>query len=101
MSDIKIAIITGVTGLTTTIAAWILGGKQNLRNSTNDAITKGTDQIVETSTKLLTTLEKMVDDERGHRQSCEAKLAELKTEIENLKSRFNDIQTGGPGFSLN
>jgi polyhydroxyalkanoate synthesis regulator phasin len=101
MSDIKIAIITGVTGLAATIAAWILGGKQNLANSTQDAITKGTDQIVETSTKLLTTLEKMVDDERSHRQTCETKLAELKQEIEILKKQFNDIQNSSTGFSLN
>jgi len=91
MSEVKITLITGITGLITTYLAWVLGGKQNAKNITNEAITKGTDQIVETSTKLLTTLEKMVNDERAHRINCETKLDELKTEIEQLKKQFKEL----------
>jgi hypothetical protein len=92
MSETKIAVIAGATTLVSTIAAWVMGGRQATKSTEKDALTKGADQIVETSGKLLITLEKMVEDERTHRIDCETKLAALKGEIDKLKKDFSIIK---------
>lgn len=99
-------ITTGVVGLVTTLAAWALGGRHKARAEYSDSITAGTDKIVDTSKKLLETMEAMllqerervrsvqehVTLEREHRESCEKALSEhaklikdLRYEIENIK----------------
>lgn len=84
------AIVTGVIGLTTTLAAWLMGGKQNAKAHKDDVITKGTDQIVETSNKLLQTLEQMLKEERSHRTSCEASLIEHKKKMDKQDSLIEE-----------
>jgi len=81
-------IVVGVVGVVTSTVAWVLGGKQNIKLSEQDTLTKGADQIVETSGKLLTTLEKMLTEERTHRGNCESELAELKRRIEELECKI-------------
>jgi TolA-binding protein len=92
MSETKIAIIAGITTLATSIAAWVMGGRQATKSTEKDALTKGADQIVETSGKLLITLEKMVEDERAHRLNCETQLDALKGEINKLRREFNEMK---------
>lgn len=86
------AIITGVVGVVTTVTAWLMGGKQNAQAQKDDVITKGTDQIVETSNKLLQTLEQMLNEERSHRVNCENSLSEHKTLIDELRREVNQLK---------
>jgi hypothetical protein len=59
---------------------WKFGGKQ-------DAITSGTDKIVDQSNKLLDRMDTMIAQEREHREHCETSLKELRQEIELLKQK--------------
>lgn len=99
-------ITTGVVGLVTTIAAWGLGGRHKARNEYSDSITAGTDQIVNTSKKLLETMEAMLDQERErvtaiqehaalereHRETCEAALKEHKGLLDAIRKEIEDIK---------
>jgi hypothetical protein len=86
------SLIVVFAGLLSTYTAWVLGGKQGVKNNTNESITKSTDQIVETSSKLLKTFEKMVEDERQHRVNCENTLNVFKLEIEELKNTVEKMK---------
>jgi serine phosphatase RsbU (regulator of sigma subunit) len=94
-------ITTGVVGVATSIAAWILGGKHHARNEFSNSLTEGTDKIVDSTKKLLERMEQMleqetervnierlrVNEEREHRENCENALKEVRAEIELLKKR--------------
>jgi len=90
MDNTEIAI--GITGLVATMAAWRFGGRQRAKNENTDAITKGTDQIVETSSKLLAKLDQMLDEEREHRIACETSLGEHKELIVNLTKKVAELE---------
>jgi hypothetical protein len=92
MSDKHNAIIVAVTGLLTGVAGWLFGGKQKLKIDSNDVLTKGADSIVETSNKLLTMLQVMVEEERDHRKSCEESLKEHKNLISKLDSEIKQLK---------
>jgi uncharacterized protein Yka (UPF0111/DUF47 family) len=81
-------IVIGIVGVATTSAAWLMGGRQRTKNEKDDTLTRGADQIVETSNKLLSTLQAMLDEERRHRQSCESKLDEFERKIKELEQRI-------------
>jgi hypothetical protein len=81
-------IIIGISGVIAASTAWFLGGKQVAKNSERDTLTKGADQIVETSGKLLLTLEKMLEEEREHKKNCENSLAELKLRLDQLERKL-------------
>jgi glutamyl-tRNA reductase len=92
-------ITTGVVGLVTTIAAWSLGGRHKARNEYSDSITAGTDKIVDTSKKLLETMEAMLEQERervvverDHREMCEKALSEHTQLIKELRKEIEDIK---------
>lgn len=78
-------IVVGVVGVATTATAWMLGGRQRTKNESDDTLTKGANQIVETSNNLLTTLQTMLSEERTHRQDCETKLRDLGIKIDELE----------------
>ena len=78
-------IVTGIIGVVTTATAWALGGKQKAQNDTTETIAKGADQIVDTSNKLLDTLQTMLQEERQHRAKCEAGIEELRKEVNAIK----------------
>ena len=78
-------IVVATIGVVSTYVAWLLGGKQNAKNSKDDTLTRGADMIVESSQKLLQTLEKMLEEERQHRQTCEDSMREMKLEIDELR----------------
>jgi uncharacterized protein Yka (UPF0111/DUF47 family) len=81
-------IVIGIVGVAATSAAWLMGGRQRTKNEKDDTLTRGADQIVETSNKLLSTLQAMLEEERRHRQSCESKLDEFEQKIKELERRI-------------
>lgn len=99
MNNYTTEIVVGVIGLTTTIAAWVMGGKQKANNERTDAITAGTDKIVETSNKMLERLEKLLADEterlqteKSHREMCEKSLSEHKRLINELQEKVAKLE---------
>jgi uncharacterized protein HemX len=92
-------IIIGILGLVTTSAAWIMGGRQKAKNEHTDAITVGTDKIVDTSNKLLERLEKLLNEEtqrhlaeKAHRELCETSLREHKEMISELQKKVSQLE---------
>ena len=95
-------ILSGVSLVTTSVAsvlAWKLGGKQRASNERADAITAGTDKIVDSSNKLLQRMDEMlvqeqerVKVERDHREMCERELKEQKAMIEELRKEINKLK---------
>lgn len=95
MNDSLTTIVTAVVGFVTTALAWRFGGKQKAHTERLDAeliISKGADQIIDTGSKLLATLEKMLEEERGHRTACENALAEHKTLISDLSKKVKSLE---------
>jgi hypothetical protein len=99
MSNYTSEVIIGVTGIVTSIAAWLYGGRQKNQNEQNDTLTSGTSKIVDTSNALLDRLQQLLDQEtarteieREHRESCEASLREHKRMLEDLYIKYNDLQ---------
>jgi len=89
-----------VSGLMTTAGAWFLGGKQVSRNKTNETLTSGANQIVDTSKKLLETLERISEEEREkaevekrHKESCEKSLLEHKEMLNILDKKVKFLET--------
>jgi hypothetical protein len=93
MSETKVAIMTGITGLATTMIAWYYGGKQKAKTENQDAITRGTDAIVNTSNKLLEMVQDMLNEERQHRVSCEKSLQEHKSQLDQLAEEIKELRT--------
>lgn len=92
-------IVIGVTGVATTGAAWYFGGMQKNKNEKNDTLTRGADQIVDTSNKLLDMLNSLLTEERertkeerDHRQNCENSLAEHKLLIDDLNKKVDILE---------
>lgn len=92
-NDILLALIATGTGIVTTITAWVWGGRQKNKNERTDAITRGTDKIVETSNRMLDRLNEMVikaqeaaEIEREHRNYCEKELSKIRKEFTRIKS---------------
>ena len=85
-------IVVATIGIVSTYVAWLLGGKQTAKNSKDDTLTRGADMIVESSQKLLQTLEKMLEEERQHRKSCEDSLREMKSQIDEMRAALKMSQ---------
>lgn len=92
--DAKTEIILTATGLVTTITAWFLGGKHKVeaekkiaQNNSYDPITRGADNIVSATERLIDRLEKLLEEERVHRATCEEKLQEFERR---LNERLNN-----------
>jgi chromosome segregation ATPase len=88
-----------VAGVITTASAWFLGGKQNHKNASDEVLTRGADQIVDTSNKLLETLKQLLDEERQrstaavkHHQECETSLREHKQLLDKLNRRIRELE---------
>jgi len=95
MKEYATEIATAIVALTGMAGSWFLGGKQASRNKTNDSLTKGADQIVDTSNKLLAKLEQISNDEREraesertHREICEKSLSVLTEKVEYLENKI-------------
>jgi hypothetical protein len=95
-SDIAIA----TAGVITTAGAWFLGGRQKHKNASDEVLTRGADQIVDTSNKLLETLQNLlseererVNEERKHRELCETSLAQHKRMIDDLSKKVKQLET--------
>jgi hypothetical protein len=93
-------IVIGITGVVTSIAAWMYGGKQRNKNEQNDTLTSGTAKIVDTSNALLDRLQQLLDQEtlrvaaeREHRESCEKSLSEHKRMIEELMAKVKILES--------
>jgi hypothetical protein len=95
-SDIAIA----TAGVITTAGAWFLGGRQKHKNASDEVLTRGADQIVDTSNKLLETLQNLlseererVNEERKHRELCETSLSQHKRMIDELSKKVKQLET--------
>jgi uncharacterized protein HemX len=93
----EIAIATA--GIITAGGAWFLGGRQQHKNHSDEVLTRGADQIVDTSNKLLETLQNLLTEERArvkeervHKQNCEDSLAEHKRMIEALSKKVKQLE---------
>ncbi len=93
-------IVIGVTGVVTSIAAWMYGGKQRNKNEQNETLTSGTSKIVNTSNALLDRLQQLLDQETGrvalereHRESCEKSLRDHKRMIEELTKKVKFLES--------
>jgi hypothetical protein len=91
-SEHSAEIAIGVTGLVTSMTAWFLGGRQRTKNDSTDTLTKGADQIVETSNKLLGRLDAMLEEERSHRAMCEKALSEHKAMLDELNIKVKQLE---------
>jgi len=94
-SDIAIA----TAGVITAAGAWFLGGRQKNKNHSDEVLTRGADQIVDTSNKLLETLQHLLQEERNrvreereHREMCEKSLKEHKDMIEVLNMKVKKLE---------
>jgi peptidoglycan hydrolase CwlO-like protein len=92
-------IVTGVVGIAAAAGAWFMGGRQAAKGAAKDTLTKGADQIVDSSNKLLQNLEKWLDmernraeDERKHKESCEKALNEHKQMIDKLSRKLTALE---------
>jgi hypothetical protein len=92
-------IVIGITGVVTSIAAWVYGGRQRSKNEQNETLTSGTSKIVDTSNALLDRLQQLLDQEtaraaseREHRESCEKSLSEHKMMIEQLMGKVKKLE---------
>jgi hypothetical protein len=92
MKDHMSDIIIGVIGITTTATAWFLGGKQRSKNDKDDTLTKGANQIVETSNNLLSTIRGYWAEEREHRISCEEALRKSDQRIDELERKLEQLE---------
>lgn len=90
--EIGVGIVSLVSVMAGAASGWAMGGKQKAKNESTDAITKGTDQIVETSSKLLAKLDQMLDEERVGRKCCEDSLQEHKELINKLSEKIADLE---------
>lgn len=87
------------TAIVVTSLAWFFGGKQSSKRKTENTLTQGADQIVDTSQKLLETLDGYLEQsrnrekkERTHKENCEKSLQEHKIEINTLKSKVAKLE---------
>lgn len=80
-------VIIAAAGIATTAASWFMGAKQRSKNESHDTLTKGANQIVETTNKLLEMAQRAYEEERQHRASCEQQLKELRQEIAEIKKK--------------
>jgi hypothetical protein len=94
----EIAIATA--GIITAAGAWFLGGRQKHKNHSDEVLTRGADQIVDTSNKLLETLQNLlneererVKEERTHRELCETSLLEHKRMIDGLSKKVKLLES--------
>ncbi len=92
-------IITGISGLAVAAGAWFMGGRQAARGKEKDSLTKGADQIVDSSNKLLQNLEKWLEmerqraeEERKHKETCEKALTEHKQLIDRLSRKLSALE---------
>ena len=90
--EISVGIVSLVSVMAGAVSGWTMGGKQKAKNESTDAITKGTDQIVETSTKLLAKLDQMLNEERVGRKCCEDSLTEHKKLINSLSKKITELE---------
>ena len=88
-------IIITATGVMTTASAWMLGGRQKSKNETRDTLTRGADQLVDTSKKLLKIAEEAAKAERERTHECQKKLAELRNRVECLEKKLNNNDNNG------
>ena len=95
LTEIGIAI----TGIATTAVAWYFGGKQRSKVEADDVLMRGADSIVDTTNKLLDRLNTIVEEERTrtneerqHRETCEASLREHKKLIDDLKKKVSALE---------
>jgi len=100
----EIGLIIG--GIITTAGGWFFGGKQASKGKTNETLTRGADQIVDTSNKLLEKLDQIATEERertdierarteterAHKVSCEESLREHKKMINDLKKKVGKLE---------
>jgi hypothetical protein len=93
-TELTLGVVTLVSSSINILLMWKFGGKQSNNNTRADAITSGTDKIVDSTNKLLERMDYMLDQEREHREKCEHSLSEhaaliydLRKEIELLKKR--------------
>jgi coenzyme F420-reducing hydrogenase alpha subunit len=99
MSSYITEIVAVGTSIASAIVGWRLGGRQRIKNENNDAITRGADQIVDSSTKLMNRLEEMLEQERTrveiereHRDMCEKSLREHKEILDSLKKKVDYLE---------
>lgn len=103
MNDYRTELIGIVGAAVAGLIGWVFGGKQKAKTDQTDSITRGTDKIVDTSTKLLEKLENMLNESRENEKiariredeakqrehKCEQQVAELRKEFDNFKSKCN------------
>lgn len=80
-----------IVGVLTTASAWFLGGKQKAKNDHNDILTKGANQIVESSNRLVEMLERLLEEERKHRTACEDLLLDHKKQINAMNKKIEEL----------
>jgi len=87
------------TAIIVTSLAWFFGGKQTSKRKTENTLTQGADQIVDTSQKLIETLDRYLSasrirekKERTHKETCEKSLKEHKIQINKLHRKVAKLE---------
>ena len=87
------------TAIIVTSLAWFFGGKQTSKRKTENTLTQGADQIVDTSQKLIETLDRYLSEsrirekkERMHKETCEKSLKEHKIQINKLHRKVAKLE---------
>jgi len=92
MKEYTSEIILIISGIVSAVTAWKLGGKQKMKATERQSLTKGADQIVDTSSKLLDRLELMLEQETQHRENCEKSLRQHEKLIADLRFEVNELK---------
>lgn len=77
-----------VTGIISSLVAWHLGGKQKLRSSGIDSITRGTDKIIGSAESLISMLEKAIEQEQKRNSECKDELNDLRLRVTILEKKL-------------
>jgi hypothetical protein len=99
MKEYITEIVIGTVGIATATTTWFLGGRQMSRNNQNETLVRGADSIVDSSNKLLNTLNNLVEQEtaraeveREHRINCETSLAQQRKLIDDLQLKIHNLE---------
>jgi hypothetical protein len=100
--------------ISTVVAGWLgwrFGGKQTAKVAEKDSLTRGADQIVDTSGKLLDLLKSALEEERlrkeaeeklkleeqQHRNHCEAELIKVNKKLVEIETLLSTAQKNCKG----
>jgi len=105
-AELVLGILTISSASLNIALGWKFGGKQKESNERADAITVGTNRIVDGTDRLLDRMDKIIQqsddalaveklrtkEEKSHRELCEKALSEHQKQLDNLKKEVEELK---------